>query len=44
MAQAKPRYRTIEDYLNEPPGEFERAEYCDGELIKMPPEAGQTSP
>ena len=41
MTQAKPRYPTVEDYLNEPPGEFERAEYFNGELIKMPPESGE---
>ena len=41
MTQAKPRYCTVEDYLDEPPGEFERVEYRDGELIQMPPESGK---
>ena len=41
MTQTKPKYRSVEDYLNEPPGEFDRAEYFEGELIKMPPESGK---
>ncbi len=39
MTQAKPRFRTIEEYLDYDDGTDTRYELVDGELIEMPPES-----
>lgn len=39
MTQAKPRFRTFEDYLNYDDGSDRRYELVDGELIELPPES-----
>jgi Uma2 family endonuclease len=39
MTQAKPRFRTIEDYLKYDDGTETRRELVDGELVEMPPES-----
>jgi Uma2 family endonuclease len=38
MRQVKPRFKTIEDYLNYDDGTDTRYELADGELVEMPPE------
>lgn len=37
MTQAKPRFRTFEEYLNYDDGSDQRYELVDGELIELPP-------
>ncbi|MCY6492070.1 Uma2 family endonuclease [Leptolyngbya sp. GGD] len=39
MTQAKPRFRTIEEYLDYDDGTDIRYELVDGELVEMPPES-----
>ena len=39
MTQAKPRFTTIDEYLNYDDGTDQRYELVDGELIAMPPES-----
>ena len=39
MTQAKPRFRTIDDYLSYDDGTDTRYELVDGELVEMPPES-----
>ena len=39
MTQAKPRFRTFEEYLNYDDGTDQRYELVDGKLIKLPPES-----
>ncbi|MDJ0704132.1 MAG: Uma2 family endonuclease [Leptolyngbyaceae cyanobacterium MO_188.B28] len=41
MTQAKPRYPTVDDYLDDKTSNFERVEYCDGELIPLMAESGE---
>ncbi len=39
MTQAKPRFRTFEEYLSYDDGSDRRYELVDGELVEMPPES-----
>lgn len=39
MTQAKPRFRTFEEYLNYDDGSDRRYELVNGELIELPPES-----
>ncbi|GAP96449.1 Uma2 family endonuclease [Leptolyngbya sp. NIES-2104] len=39
MTQAKPRFRTIEEYLDYDDGTDTRYELVDGELVELPPES-----
>lgn len=39
MTQAKPKFTTLEDYLNYDDGTDTRYELVDGELVKMPPDS-----
>ena len=39
MTQAKPRFRTFEDYLDYDDGSDRRYELVDGEIVELPPES-----
>lgn len=39
MTQAKPRFKTIEEYLDYDDGADTRYELVDGVLVEMPPES-----
>ncbi|MGG6270567.1 Uma2 family endonuclease [Leptolyngbya sp. AN03gr2] len=39
MTQAKPRFRTFEEYLNDDDGSDRQYEWIDGELVELPPES-----